>query len=133
MFLRNMNFRLKISSKFMLCRNIQNSGHPFFKKIYNTYQCSGMYFVRRHEFQLFFFQKLAQRELSFVNFSFNFLQRKLDIFPPLKKWNLGRRIQKQIFQTADRKLVKSILCIQKKKNLFGTHVHRQKYKTISRN
>ena len=28
MFLHNINFRLKISSKFRLCRNIQNSGYP---------------------------------------------------------------------------------------------------------
>ena len=32
MFLHNMNFRLKISSKFMLCSNIQNSGNPFYTK-----------------------------------------------------------------------------------------------------
>ena len=30
MFLHNMNFRLKISSKFMLWRNIKNSGYPLY-------------------------------------------------------------------------------------------------------
>ena len=35
MILYYMNFRLKVSSKFILCRNIQNSGYPLSGKIFS--------------------------------------------------------------------------------------------------
>ena len=87
-FMHNINFRIKISSKFRLCRNIQNSGYPLLKKQFSKkhfFSKKGKYFFFKKPKFLFievknFFSPIKKLFLSKTKCSLNCPLSKTDTF-----------------------------------------------------